>query len=306
MIKQSAAQNIGRAGERWFQSILPKEWIFQKPEEDIGLDGKIIIGSEHTTGGFEFGVQIKSSNEWRIKDGDISVDGIKMDTLLYWGSRTFPTLLVLYDVSKNIGYYGWVFDLVSQPIEFAVPFVKNFNKKTLTLKVSEKFILDKDGFQRIKIDVDNFYLNLINSITALRKSMNILPIINRLTEALRGLYISFVQQPNDKDQIMLIGLMMVTSHKQVIRTMNELQMKYHVEIGSTNFIQYFITVYKSEVSKIIHDFDSILDKDEPHIVMANPEAHYKITPKLIDMIMDLILILTDDKHKERGTVFTFE
>jgi hypothetical protein len=306
MIKQSAAQNIGRAGERWFQSILPKEWIFQKPEEDIGLDGKIIIGSENTTGGFEFGVQIKSSNEWQIKDGDISVDGIKMDTLLYWGSRTFPTLLVLYDVSKNIGYYGWAFDLVSQPIEFAVPFVKNFNKKTLTLKMSEKSILDKDGFQRIKIDVDNFYLNLINSVTALRKSMNILPIINRLTEALRGLYISFVQQPKDKDQIMLIGLMMVTSHKQVIRTMNELQMKYHVEIGSTNFIQYFITVYKSEVSKIIHDFDSILDKDEPHIVMANPEAHYKITPKLIDMIMDLILILTDDKHKECGTVFTFE
>jgi hypothetical protein len=50
MIRQTEAQNLGRAGERWFESILPKEWIFQKPAEDIGLDGKVIIGDDRFAG----------------------------------------------------------------------------------------------------------------------------------------------------------------------------------------------------------------------------------------------------------------
>jgi hypothetical protein len=123
MVKQTEAQHKGRAGERWFLSLLPPEWIFQKPEEDIGIDGKVIIGTHESTGGFEFGVQIKASKNWQVKDGEISVEGIKSDTFLFWGSRPFPTILCLYDISKNIGYYGWVFDLINQPIELAVPFL---------------------------------------------------------------------------------------------------------------------------------------------------------------------------------------
>jgi len=101
MIKQTESQNLGRAGERWFQSMLPKEWIFQKPEEDIGLDGKIIIGSDRETGGNEFAVQIKASKSWDTKDGLISVEGIKTDTISFWGSRLYPTLLVLFDEQKK-------------------------------------------------------------------------------------------------------------------------------------------------------------------------------------------------------------
>lgn len=306
MIKQTEAQNIGRAGERWFQGLLPREWIFQKPEEDIGIDGKIIIGSNKSTGGFEFGVQIKTSKNWQIKDGDISVEGIKIDTLLFWGSRPYPTLLVIYDVTKNIGYYGWACDVIHHPMELAVPFLRDFNKRTITIKMTSKSILNEDSFVNIKSDVENYYLKLINSLIALRKSINILPIINRLIEALRGLYVSYVQQPKTDHQVMGIGLLMVTSHREVIQTLNELQKKYQIEVGSANFIYYFIATYTNEVNKIIHDFDKIIDKNENLIVRANPESHYKNTPKLINMILNLILLLTDDKPKDRGTVFTFE
>ena len=117
MVKQTESQIIGRAGERWFQGLIPREWIFQRPEEDIGLDGKVTIGTNTATGGLEFGVQVKASTNWDIKDGVISLAGIKTDTLVFWGSRLYPTLLVLYDVSKDTGYYGWASDITNSAIE---------------------------------------------------------------------------------------------------------------------------------------------------------------------------------------------
>jgi hypothetical protein len=78
MIKQTTSQITGRSGERWFQSILPKEWIFQKPKEVIGLDGKVIIGTDKGVGGFEFAVLIKSSQSWKTSKDKIFVDGINM------------------------------------------------------------------------------------------------------------------------------------------------------------------------------------------------------------------------------------
>jgi hypothetical protein len=115
MVKQTQAQALGRSGERWFQAQLPSEWIFQPPIEDIGLDGKVIIGTSESTGDLEFGVQVKAKRKWVVKKGVIDVDGIKRETLRYWGSRLFPTMLVVYDVSENRGYWGWVYDILLCP-----------------------------------------------------------------------------------------------------------------------------------------------------------------------------------------------
>lgn len=304
MIKQTESQNLGRAGERWFQSVLPKEWIFQKPEEDIGLDGKIIIGSDRETGGNEFSVQIKASKSWDIKDELISVEGIKTDTISFWGSRLYPTLLVLFDEEKNTGYFSWVFDIIHHPIKFAHPSTR-LSQKTLTLKMLASSILTKDSFKQIKSDVDNYYINFVNSLKGLRKTINILPTINQLTQAVRGLYLSHMQKPKTKDQEMMLGIMMVTSHRQVVRAMERLQKKYQLEIGTKDFVQYFIATYINEVNKIINDFDKIIYEEQTYAVWVNPKAHQKNTPKLIDLIFDLMLILTDEEPKKRGEVFTF-
>lgn len=166
--------------------------------------------------------------------------------------------------------------------------------------------MDKDRFVRIESDVCNFYSKLVNSFTSLRKYINILPIINNLIEALRGLYVSHMLQIKTDKQIMELTLMMTTSHKQVILTLKLLLKKYKIEIGSANIIQHFIATYINEVNKIIHDFDKIIDNEETTICWVNQKTFYKNTPKLIDMIFDLILLLTDDKPKERGFAFTFE
>ena len=47
MPKQTSAQILGRLGERWFQSILPPEFVFTRPSEDFGIDGVVTIGGDH-------------------------------------------------------------------------------------------------------------------------------------------------------------------------------------------------------------------------------------------------------------------
>jgi len=109
-------------------------------------------------------------------------------------------------------------------------------------------------------------------------------------------------QPYD---LVLLDVMMVISHKNVIDALRALQNTYNIQGGTQHFIEYFISNYINEVSKVINDFTSILDKVESFAVMMNPESNDRITPMLIDMILDFILLLTDEKPKERGTVFSF-
>ena len=74
---------------------MPREWIYQKPDDDIGLDGRVTLGTRSATGGFEFAVQVKTSKRWESSDGSIAVRDVKVDSLLFWGSRLYPTMLVL-------------------------------------------------------------------------------------------------------------------------------------------------------------------------------------------------------------------
>lgn len=291
MIKQTESQNLGRAGERWFQSILPKEWIFQRPEEDIGLDGKVIIGTSNFTGGFEFAVQIKTSKQWHINDDNtISAKGINRETVKYWGSRLFPTMIVLYDFSKDCGYYGWLFDVLFSPIDLI-----SSPHKTITLNLNSNSLLNKNCWETVRQQVESHYIKLVNSLSKVRTTTDILPIINSLLNSLRLLIFSQYTQPKSKNELMLLQLSIVVAHKSVINSLEELLSKYHIEHGSPNHIQYFIETYYGEVNKFILGFDEQLkQKSEAVAVRINPEKMYEITPKLISMIMNLAIVLSDE------------
>ncbi|NOT35976.1 MAG: DUF4365 domain-containing protein [Saprospiraceae bacterium] len=305
MIKQTEAQQLGRAGERWFQSVVPREWIFQKPEEDIGIDGKITVGTSEKIGSFEFAVQIKASKNWQIVDNIITVEGIKTDTISYWGSRLYPTLLVLFDDTKKIGYYAWVFDIINQPIEFAVP-INKLKQKTTSLKVRSNQIIDENAFLIIYHDVIKFFEKFVFSLQQLRKNINILPTISKLSEAIRGIYLSHMQTPKNKDEAMYLSVLMVKSHTEVIQAMDELQNIYQLEIGSKDYIKYFIASYINEVNLFISEFDKFVHKQNGvGAIWVNDEVHKKNTPKLIDLIFDLLITLTATERKNNRSIFTF-
>jgi Domain of unknown function (DUF4365) len=104
MRRQSESQIIGRAGERWFSSILPSAWSIQRPIDDFGSDGIISIGNKTSMTNLEFGVQIKSkkSAEWNDNKSRIS---ITRDMARYFSGKFYPTLFVLYDQRHNSGYF---------------------------------------------------------------------------------------------------------------------------------------------------------------------------------------------------------
>lgn len=304
MIKQTESQNLGRAGERWFQSILPREWIFQKPDEDIGLDGKVIIGTENSAGGFEFAVQIKTSISWKIKRDKIFVDGVKSDTIVFWGSRMYPTLVILYDSDKDIGYYGWVFDILTNPMVFAHP-LKNAAPKTVRLEFLSTKTLEKNSFDEIQKAVVNYYNKYISSLQELRKTVNLLPTINSLIFSIRSIHLSHNEKASSEDQSRMLSLLMITSHTNVVRALDDLQKKYQLEIGSGNFINYFIADYIKQVSKFVHPFEKVVFEEKSYVVAINDELKNSMTSMLLDLLFNLLLILTDEKPKDRDTIFTF-
>lgn len=69
MIKLTRSQSLGNKGEQWFPAQLPEYWHFQKPTNDLGIDGVVVIAEQNSSNGIEFRVQIKSSKDW-IKKGN--------------------------------------------------------------------------------------------------------------------------------------------------------------------------------------------------------------------------------------------
>lgn len=52
---------LGRKGERWFQNVIPKEWILEKPSDDFGVDARVYISDGELITGLSFSVQVKAS-----------------------------------------------------------------------------------------------------------------------------------------------------------------------------------------------------------------------------------------------------
>ncbi len=75
-MRQTTAQSLGREGEQWFQHVLPSTWVFQRPNEDFGIDGTMPIASPNAISGLEFSVHIKSSRHRPKKDGILTISGI--------------------------------------------------------------------------------------------------------------------------------------------------------------------------------------------------------------------------------------
>ena len=128
MRKQSIAQVIGREGERWFASMLPPEWVLQRPSEDFGIDAVVAVGDSSRVTPFEFGVQIKSCRRWKTSEECLVLYGISIDVARYWAQRFIPTLLVAFENSTKRGYYAWAADLISDD-------ALNGKAESLTLRI---------------------------------------------------------------------------------------------------------------------------------------------------------------------------
>ncbi len=289
MIKQTASQVLGRSGERWFQSQVPGEWVFEPPAEDIGLDGKVITGTSGSIGELEFGVQIKARRKWKIKRGVIDVPGIRRQTLRYWGTRLFPIMLVVYDVEKDLGYWGWLYDVLSSPVQLL-----EAPTKTVTLKVRSSSLLDKRAWPKIRRDVTCYYENLVNSLAAIRLQANVLPTIHSLAMALDLLIMRQFQHTASEDEEMLLQLGEIKAHGAVLDSLRELANKFSIDPGSPHPLGYFEDRYRRILSGCVQNVADLEIKDRAMAIWTNQERMASSRPTLIRMLTDLIARLTGD------------
>jgi hypothetical protein len=62
---------IGDAGELWFASQLPIDWVWQPPRRDVGKDGLIVIKDGSELHNHEFSVQIKATKRPHFDKGTV-------------------------------------------------------------------------------------------------------------------------------------------------------------------------------------------------------------------------------------------
>lgn len=142
---QSESQLTSYEGERWFRSQLPRGWIPQKPETDVGIDFVVVISESGELDKREFRPQVKSSKSFTKKGNTIKLRRIKLSTIEYWFLSPLPTLLVAYDEINDCGYFRWhheLFDDVRKPFDDTV--------KTATIKITVKNKLNEEGWRIIQ------------------------------------------------------------------------------------------------------------------------------------------------------------
>jgi len=271
MPKQKKAQNTGRLGERWFPQQLPANWIFQPPREDIGIDGVVVICEDSPSNGLEFRVQIKSSEEWKIHKESILLR-VRKDNLNYWLVGFNPTLIVLYDTSKNIGWCSWVNQLIAEDIS-----VLKGESKTILLRVPVDQRLDASIWniisrqlyalhQRIakRIIVTGMALPVIETTHRLMQSLHLIDICAHnwpedLKDFNEKMDINDLNTRNNLDKCNDLVDAEITAHKEIAQALFELDRKLNEagipSTGAKNAAQKYCDV----CAKFIKDFHKYIE-----------------------------------------------
>jgi Domain of unknown function (DUF4365) len=292
-MRQTSAQSLGRKGERWFQNVLPKEWIFQKPTEDFGLDGTVIIADPGYLSGLEFGVQVKASGRWLPRNGFFAVAGVKYHTLIRWASPLMPTLLVLYDETHDCGYYGWVKDIMPDVRQLIAS-----RPDSVTLKIPSSSALEEASWAAIRAWLQRHHENLLKAVETKNVTAVLLPTIHDLMHGMQLLLMAhWSEEDRDEEAIKLRDLSQFTAHRAVITCLTQLLSDEYMNsqvrpAAVVSYIERFIDQYRSEVQSFIPEFAATLGSSEPSAFWINTETMVRSRPKLVLMISGCIATLS--------------
>jgi hypothetical protein len=293
MPKQTSAQILGRLGERWFQSILPPEFVFTRPAEDFGIDGVVAIGGDQMMTPVEFGVQVKASHSWSIQDDSVVVQGIAIETLRYWAGRLLPTLIVLYDAEAKAGYFAWAPEVISKAhLEKST--------KTTSLRVPRTNSLGVSCWPGIKDQAVAYHRQLASAFATLSDARPVLRAVRALAQALRLLGLPRSVNVSGEDS-MLRQLADVVAHREVVTSLRALASTLNKGHALQASLVDAADTYRSICSSFLHPFDDLLrGTDQAVAVWANDERMAHSSPQLMSIITDLIVGLSTIAIPEFG------
>ncbi len=281
MRKQSDAQIIGREGERWFSSVLPPEWTIQRPLDDFGLDGIIAVGDRAHVSHYEFGVQVKSSTDFRKTRGAVVVPQIPRETIVYWLSKFFPTLLVAYDTKNKIGYFDWIPNLVDRD---------QFNSKNayFYLHISQERVVSPSCWSMIKSELSEYHHEFS---TALRAKTEILPLATEFATLLRNLCASNMADKDVEDQHMSWLLIQAWTHMEVIRQLDELLPNVVSGSVAERNLKSFRDAYFRACDTVFHDFAKVCETRDTQWIFMRKDSEpilNELTAMLADCVRGLL------------------
>lgn len=275
MPKQNKAQNTGRLGERWFPQQLPANWIFQPPHEDIGIDGVVVICEDSPSNGLEFRVQIKSSKDWEIHKESILLR-VKKGNLKYWLTGFNPTLVVLYDTTKKIGWYSWVNQLIAEDIS-----ALNAKSKTVLLRIPVDNIIDASIWNIISRQLHALHQRIVKRIIVTNMALPVLKTIHSLMQSLRLIDMCAFNWPedlkdfnhkmdindlnarNDLDKCNELVDAEITAHKEIAQALFELDQELNeAGIPSTGAKDAALK-YCDVCARFIKDFHKYIEHSGP-------------------------------------------
>lgn len=281
MRKQNKSQITGRAGERWFSSVLPPQWSIQRPFDDFGTDGIVTVGTNTEILPLEFAVQIKGSQDFkRVKDC-IVVPRITFDMLRYWLRKFIPTLLIAYDSRRSEGYCQWIHELVTYED-------LQEERKEYYLHIALDRKITQSSWGEIRKELEDFEDVFRSGIQA---KIETLPVCKQLSTALSILCNNELIDISTRDGEVRRASTLAWTYISAAKEVDNLLDNLAPDSNTRKTLAIFRDSYFSKCREIILDFDKQVDswgEDVGWIAMKKPEECKAARLQLNAMISDCL------------------
>ncbi len=258
MPRQSASQETGRTGERWFISQLPANWIFQPPLDDVGVDGVVVVCEPGPLNGAEFRVQIKSSAKWIVRNDTILLAGLKRSAVLYWVTGFTPTLIVAYETSSRRGFCAWANQLLASRTDDL-----GEEGGSITLEMPMRTPIDPAVWDAIRLEVSGISTALGRNLVIAERALPFLRALNELSGAAKALYFAHAATPKEpqrtSEQRALIAELEITCHCDAVRAVLALDRDLQSSGIALGGLQEYAAEYVKRCSAFISNFQQLVD-----------------------------------------------
>lgn len=236
--------------------MLPADWVFQPPHDDVGIDGVVVICDDSPLNGFEFRVQIKSMERWAIRGDQVRVRGVKRSAIAYWLTGYTPTLLVLHEASSGRGTCAWANQLFFSQLRRLAG-----NTATVSFQVPYREIATPDTWQQIAGELA-FLNHLVGEhVSVAARAAPILKCVHHLVSAL--VIFDFVANTKkadgieSEDDLQFLCDVEVDAHRQIVKGVVDLSLALAQVNQPIEGLVEFADDYASKCSEFVADFREI-------------------------------------------------
>jgi len=135
---------IEEESRRFVRSTLPSDWLIDDGRQDYGIDLFVEIVWNKQVTGATFLIQLKGTDNLKIRPDGYVVHRCKTQTLSYFLERPEPIVYLVYDAQRKTGYWIWIQDHIRQALK------PGWRKqKTATISIPVARVFDATAIEEI-------------------------------------------------------------------------------------------------------------------------------------------------------------